>query len=433
MLLFRILIVWVLLQGTPLVRDIFDLPLHDGRSLLVDALILIFCFSLFILNLASTYQGAQSRGSAEYNNKNIIEYEILNRLNSSIAEKINDLITYLKYFFYLLFFFFKNIKFHYLVLIWAIPGFFIYEASRINGSTALMYFKQYMLFIALIQFIFWAVKYGKTNSFFSVILNGSFLFLSVQVLLFALNTIFDGLYQDLIQKNSFPIAMLILGEICRQGGMRNEFKRFIVIGAISATIAAAKLFFLLAVLLFILNRSINFFKKSPHARGFVSVASHYLIVFSPFIIPHAIMHFFNINIDDFIEIEDDRYFIDDNIGSLVSRVYSFTYLLAQENFLTVFGSNESAMSQVVFWGYPVHNIYASVAYSHGALVLTTLILYHLAIYRFLRRNAELGVILGFIIIYFNDIYPMLSLFFIPYFLRNNIGAAPISAGQCCRK
>ncbi len=424
MFIFRILVVWVLLQGTAFVRDIFNLPLHDGRSLMVDAYILMYCFCLLILDQASKYQGTKSGGDAQYNKGQITRRGVLDQLNSTFCTLIVNAIIFRKNACCVFIYLCKNIAINRIALLWVVPGIFIYASSKINESSNLIYFKQYMIFFALIQFILWAVRCGKSHLFFGAVLGGSVLFLSVQVLLFILNVAYDGSYQDLIQKNSFPIAMLILAEICREARMYNMFKNFIGVGIISAAISSTKLFFLLALLLLIISYISTRCAKFPRALGFTSIISHFFIICLPFIVPRIIEHFFDIGIEEIVEIEADRYFIDDNIGSLVSRIYSFVFITNHENFWAIFGNNEGAISDVVFWGYPVHNIYASVAYSHGALVLLCLILYHLAIYQFLRNHIGLSIILGFIIIYSNDIYPMLSLLFIPYILRNEKAVGP---------
>ena len=111
----------------------------------------------------------------------------------------------------------------------------------------------------------------------------------------------------------------------------------------------------------------------------------------------------DINIDDMIDLEQRRYFINDNIGSLVSRIYSVQILLIQENFLKMFGNNEDAISDFKFWGYPVHNLYMSLIFAHGYLLLLVFIVYICSIYRFFARHMGLGLILSFTIIYSNDI------------------------------
>jgi hypothetical protein len=419
MLLFRILIVWVLLQATSYVRDIFNLPLHDGRTFLIDAYILMFCLCLFVLNQALKYRTSLNKDIAENNVNHIMKYGAQSQPYSNVRALAFNAIDYLISTGYNFIGLFKKIPISYTFLICIPPGFFIYVSSKINESAQLFYFKQYLLFVILIQLLFWTVRYGRIDSLFNVVLNGSILFTLIQTLLFGLNIIHDGAYQDLIIKNAFPIAMLIMSEICKGVNKNGMSKRFLVIGTISAIISSTKLFFVIILAAIAINFLINNHVKSLRGRGLVLLPWYLFLLFSPFLFPLVIEFLFDLEINDLIEIGADRYYIDDNIASLVSRVYSVVYIFSQENILAIFGSGESAMSNIIFWGYPVHNIYASLVYAHGALVLWIFVLYHFMIYRFLCRNPGLCTILGFVLIYFNDIYPMMSLLFIPTIIRNN--------------
>jgi hypothetical protein len=406
--------VWVLLQGTPYIRDIFNLPLHDGRTHVVDLLILILGFLLIVLNEITrrkNYQTETVKVVSQFKIDSTVKCFPINHHNFVNQNILSFILCFLKiirnYFLNL----HNLIAFNRTVLLWTVPGFFIYISSIISESTHLIYFKQYMVFCILIQFIFWGVRCCGVILFLKTIRNGSILFISVQGLLFLLNLIQDGLHQDLIEKNSFPVAMLILSELSRKLGAKNLYKSFIVIGSISAIIGSAKIFFLLLFALLILNKV-----KLISSSKFIAVLIPYAVILLPFMIPRIITLALNIEIDEVIELGKNRFNINDNIGSLVSRIYSVGYTINQINFLTLFGNNESVTSTVLFWGYPVHNLYVALVYSHGFFFLLVLILYNLAIWRFFQRNAGLGLIFGIIVIYFNDILPMLSLFFIPYII-----------------
>jgi hypothetical protein len=420
MFLYRVLIVWVILQGTPFVRDIFNLPLHDGRSLLIDGFILMFCFCLYVLNHSLKYRSSLTESNADNYEGKIIKCGALCKQYPTERGLAFNVIIFLKDTANNFIFLCKNLPFSYMVLIWIVPGFFIYVSSKINGSTQLFFFKQYLILVALIQLIIWDVKYGRIDSFINTFLNVSILFVFFQTLLLGLNIIYSGAFQDVMVKNSFPIVMLILSEICKGDNRYDMSKRFIIVGAISAIISSVKLFFILLPLMAIINYLRKKHVKSERNRGFFSLAWYISIVFSPFLIPLFIQYMFNIDMGQVIEIGVDRYYIEDNIASLLSRLYSVIFMFHEGSIWTIFGNNESTLSNIIFWGYPVHNLYASLAYSHGMLVFSIFILYNFFIYRFIRHNTALSTILGFSLIYFNDIYPMLSLLFIPYAIHSKM-------------
>jgi hypothetical protein len=414
MSLFYILVAWVLLQGTPYIRDIFNLPLHSSRTLVIDLLILLLAFFLLIFNETKKHRNNHDEkvnASSQLKTCFWAKREINSRNNLLNKNLFNNLLYFPGRFgdFFLRLCGF--LTFSHTVLLWAIPGFFIYISSIINGSTELMYFKQYFVFLILTQFFFWVIKRGQLYSLVIGIRVGAVLFISVQVLFFILNIMYDGLYQDLTQKSSFSIAMLIMSELSRRLGWENLYKSFIFIGFVSAIIGSAKIFFLLFFLVMIVSK-INL-------RGAIAMSISYIIMLLPVVVPYIISLMMDIQIDEVIERGNHRINIDDNVSSLVSRIYSVEYTIMQENFWTMFGNNESAASHAIFWGYPVHNLYIALIYSHGYLLLIIIILYKLAIWRFFQGNAGLGLILSFTVIYVNDILPLLSLFFIPYVISKN--------------
>ena len=416
MRLFNLVIVWILLQGTPYVRDIFNLPLHDSRSIIIDLIFLIFGFFLLILSLTLKHvNGVVNKATTHDQIKKFsIELNIYNQLLINGKNLINYFCNSLKFYGNSIVNLLSFIYIDRLILLWVIPGAVIYISSRANESSNLMYFKQYIVFFTLIQFISWAIKYRGVNSLFNTILSGSKFYLFVQSLFFVLNIINEGGYQDLIQRNSFPMAMLIMSELSRGINNKNLYKNFILIGLISALISSTKIFFLLLFLLYFVRKI-----KFLNSYRIFSIILHYMTVLFPVFLPFLILLLTGFEINDVIELGQNRYFINDNIGSLISRIYSVEFMLVQENFWNFFGNNESSIAEVNFWGYPVHNLYFSLVYAHGYLLLLVFFIYNFSIYRFISDNLGLGLILAFIIIYFNDIIPVLSLLFIPYIISHN--------------
>ena len=210
---FNIIIVWVLLQGTPYVRDIFNLPLHDSRSLLLDLIILILGFCFFIFNEVTKQRNDRESKGTKFSqikiesNNTMIEVGRRHKSNFYPSKIIyRDGFTNLC----------SLIHFDRGILIWILPGIIILLASIINESSQYMYFKQYLVFYILIQYVSWVIERNGANALFCTILYGSMLFLFVQFSFFLLNLIHDGAYQDLIEKNSFPIAMLAMSELSRR-------------------------------------------------------------------------------------------------------------------------------------------------------------------------------------------------------------------------
>ena len=416
MIIFYIIFVWVLLQATPFIRDIFNLPLHLGRSMDVDMFLLFVAFVLHLLNEASKRSSISHSICLGINN-----YKIVTDLSrEDIKHQIRQMLKFGLIYFYKSIMatveLSKRIIISRDVLIWVIPGFILYISSKANGSTSYFYLKQYLLFLILAQFIYWITLKNRVFSMVQAIHAGSFLFFIILSGFYLINIFTDNLYLDITQKNSFPILMLIMAVVCKKLNYPKLQRNFFIIGLISAIIASTKLFFVLFILLFIMSVfKIGTDNKKSSARLALALI-HYFIVLTPFYITYLISAFADIGIDEMINLGESRYNINDNISSLISRLYSIPFMLQDEKFYSLLGNNESLQSSVVFWGYPVHNVYASLIYAHGLLFIFVMASYHLFIFRFFARHIDLGIILGFCIIYSNDIYAFYSLLFLPYFI-----------------
>jgi hypothetical protein len=399
-------------------RDIFNLPLHDGRAIIIDLMMLTFAFSLHLLNEAYKFKKVQGNTLSHDKNVMLDKHQFLNHLKISHQELALKTLHWLQMIEGAFLNLCSLIIFNRITLLWFIPACLIYLSSRINESTDQIYFKQYIVFLMSILLIFWIVRQGSVHKFLITLQTGSLAFLFIQITFFILNILQEGLYQDLTQKNAFAVMMLILASLCKELNMSKMYRNFIIIGSVSAAISSTKLFFLLAFIILLINHVQYFNDKSGKIFKLASTLTHYLIILLPLFIPLAISQLISIEIDDLIEMEKSRYIINDNIGSMVSRIYSMPFMLSSDNFWSLTGNNERALSDLKFWGYPVHNLYLSLAYAHGTLLLIVLSTFHLAMYRYFARHIQLGLILGFYVIYFNDIYPMLSLFFVPFLVSS---------------
>lgn len=107
-------------------------------------------------------------------------------------------------------------------------------------------------------------------------------------------------------------------------------------------------------------------------------------------------------------------YIDNNIASAISRVFSVPYTLevvVQEKAL--FGLGEARAAQVTFWGYPVHNLFVSYIAIFGSLGAIFSFMYLSSAFRVARTAPAVFAVALFVPLVANDLYPMLALCALP--------------------
>ncbi len=402
-----------------------NLPLHDGRSMIVDMPLLLFAFVLHLLNETSKRSQISRSVCFRINNFMII----MGHSREDIKHKFRRMLKFGLIYFYKLIRatekLLKRIVVSRDVLLWVIPGFVLYISSMANGSTDYFYLKQYVIFLVLAQFIFWMTLNNRVFSMIRSIHAGSILFFIILLGFYFANLFTDGLYLDITQKNSFPILMLLMSVLCKKINYSKLQRNFFIIALMSAIIASTKLFLVLIVLLFMLRIFKIGTDNRKSSASSASALIHYLLVLLPFYLPFVIFAYADISLGELINMGESRHYINDNIASLISRLFSVPFMLQDDNIYSLLGNNEGSQASVIFWGYPVHNLYASLLYAHGLVLLFVVASYHLVIFRFFARHIDIGIILGFCLIYFNDIYPLYSLFFLPHFISIHGRSAPL--------
>jgi hypothetical protein len=413
----------VLLQGTSFIRDIFNAPLHDGRTMIVDLFLLLFAFARHVTNEAS--RRGQLKNSSHFQINFPRFFACLPNRNGKqkklrllIEDAVNFLHTIINWIKVRI----KLINLSRDALLWVIPGGGVFIASMLNGSTGYFYLKQYLIFLIMVQFIYWIIRRNRVFNLIRSIQAGSFIFFITLFVFYLLNFFTNDLFADLVRKNSFPVLMLIMFAICKKLNLHKMQRNFFILGLMSAVVASTKIFFILGLILIFMNISRVAATKGNSNPNPLFALVHYFIVFSPLYLPFLAFEYLDLDIEKLISMGENRYNINDDLASLVSRLFSVPFMMQDANFYSLFGNGEGAQALVLFWGYPVHNIYASLLYAHGIIVFIVLCFYNVAVFRWLALHADLGVIMGVCLIYFNDIYPLYSIFFLIHFISIHGGS-----------
>lgn len=394
------LVALVLIQAVPFLRDLLNLPLHNGRSYYLDIYLLLLSISIILLGKTT---------KTKYN-----EHEL--KADPDLVISLRKIINYITQLINKALGLITHIRFEKIHFIWILPLIFILLSSRANNSILYFYLKQYATFFLLSYIIYIAVKNQKEHALYRTIYYVCAGYVTLLFIFFIANFFTGGMFTDITQKNTLPLLLLVMSELSYQANLKRLSRKFNWLGFISATIASAKLFFLMIIALYIIRK----IEKRIDKRFFLRLLRSnyfYLIILSPFYLPFLFFFLFEIDMDFITSLGESRYDVNDNLASLISRVYSVYYMLTLEHLFSFWGFGEGTVNDIQFWGYPVHNLILSLFYSHGLMVGGSLLIVLISLRSWARQHMGLGLILSLSIIYINDIYPYLALFFIPYFQK----------------
>ena len=117
---------------------------------------------------------------------------------------------------------------------------------------------------------------------------------------------------------------------------------------------------------------------------------------------------------DLVAMEQNRYSIPDNLGSLISRLGSLPFGI--NSWLEsgkILGLGPEKASKLLFWGYPVHNYFASVVAITGVFG----VIFSLSLVSVMYKVSKLNIMLGLVGLFFlsvsNDLSLSILLCFIP--------------------
>jgi hypothetical protein len=132
---------------------------------------------------------------------------------------------------------------------------------------------------------------------------------------------------------------------------------------------------------------------------------------------YVVLFYFGISKNELNALEARRYFIPDNIGSLISRLGSVPFTL--ETWIqtgNIFGLGPREASKLLYWGYPVHNYFASLIAISGLLGLLFSYIMLSLLYKVSQIRLMLGISGLFFLSVSNDLTVSLVLCLAPLIL-----------------
>jgi hypothetical protein len=236
-----------------------------------------------------------------------------------------------------------------------------------------------------------------------------FCFLSIINLL----TINNSMNQ-LIQINYFPFIGFLIYLLSKNYNLKKEANISLLLTFLLACICLVKAIFIIIPLFYFLEWIIKKIRNKKLRRYFkFSVLFIFLVL--PFALPYLVEFFLGISIININLMESNRYFLDDNISSLLSRIFSVTKIINSQNIFTLFGIDLSRENPYLTLGYPVHNLLLAMLIRNGIFGLFAAIALIINFIYLSKHNFFIALFGIICISYFNDFYSWFSLFFFPLF------------------
>ena len=147
-----------------------------------------------------------------------------------------------------------------------------------------------------------------------------------------------------------------------------------------------------------------------------------VIIFGSYFGIYLLLFYTGISENELIALESNRYYVEDNFASLISRLGSVPFTI--ESWIqsgSIFGLGAAAMAKLLYWGYPVHNYFVSLMAISGLMGVLFSFLFISLIYKISKINLMLGVSTLFYLFATNDLSLFVVLCVIPLIInRSNL-------------
>jgi hypothetical protein len=347
-----------------LFRDIFVLPLFGVRLYYINFSFLFFLTSIIFLN----------------------KHNLISRVRNIKPKYIYYIFFFIPIFLFLQFF--KNDSdYFYLLQITSASLSILFSILLVRGfgiQKFIKNFSRYSFFVVFVMSVIWILWFLEIGNLIDAKTRNSLPYLML------------GLYylmKSLKQKNHFLVFFFILCFICETRG---------------------------AILIYLLCLVSNYFLKFINNKNKLIIykISIILIVFFPILSIFLVKEYLNIDFAAFKELENYRYYINDDIASLISRNAGAGYILIN-NLSEIFPLGSYNLSKIdSFWGYPTHNyLYYSIM-KYGIFGCIFVFFLIKITYKVMLYNFNLGLIFIYCLTNFNDFYIGFLIFLIPLFIED---------------
>lgn len=299
----------------------------------------------------------------------------------------------------------KKLKFSYLTFFFLFIVVFVFLQILKNDFDFFFIFQLISFLLSLLFTKILVNSYGH-NSFFKNLYSYSLFILFIMSIIWMLWFLNIGNLIDAKTRNSLPY--LFLGIYFLSRNKKNILLlSFLIITFICETRGAL----LLLLITIIYNYFIKFFNSSN--KILINRLLILFVLFFPIISIYIVALILNIDLEALAELENYRYYIDDGITSLISRIAGAGYVFT-ENFNDFYLIGSSNIYEIdKFWGYPIHNYLYLLILKYGIFgFLFSFFLIKISD-KIMMINFSLGLTFLYCITNFNDLYIGFLIFLLP--------------------
>lgn len=364
------LFVLLIVDSASFIRDLLDLPLYNDIFYFIQILLFVFLLSssLFICKL---------------NNVKKIFFIPIESLQFLIFSSLIFSLNLLKIY----------------------PNFLL-SSQLIQFSLALFFIKNFL-------------KVNKINLFFQLVNLVLLFYLFFLLILHAIAIFFDLEFADYLQRNSLPIIALLTYLLAEYYDLKKQAKFSLFLCIILSVICRTKITLVVLPLFLIINFFLKLKQINSQVRSFICSLMFFFLCILPYILPSLFTIIFNLTPSQLQILDSTRYYLNDNLVSLLSRIYSVEFVLNNLKLLSFSGIEFSELVKFKVLGYIPHNLFLSAVINNGFFGGFAIFLLLKIFYRVSKINFLIGI-LGIICInYFNDFYSWFALFLIPVLIPKN--------------
>lgn len=370
----------VLFGFTAYVRDILNLPLYGIRILFLDMYLLLFGLCMYL-----------------YTNKQRLD------ANNAYRGLLNN----------------KPLIF--LISIIFITIYLNISLNILNQDSDYFFILQTTNFLLGFFYLYLIISNGNVDSFFKSLAYALWLMLIFQVSLKTFGLIAGLSGEILSNRNGIPYIALFFYFFYSLYKKSNS-KNLLILVTLSALINQVNGIFVILLLYLLHYICIKTVLRISFIKAIYIPTIFILFIFGTYFGIDLFLYSFGMSPDELYSIEEYRFYLPDNIASIVSRLgsvpFTIRYWLDSGD---IMGLGPTVASSVLFWGYPVHNYFASVIAISGVLG----IIFSIALINVLYKTAKINIMLGFGGLFFlsvsNDLSLHLTLCFMPLIFKSLIG------------
>ena len=296
---------------------------------------------------------------------------------------------------------------------------FTFVQSLLNPPFSFTYSLQILIFLIALFYSLIILKNNHLKLLLKYLLISLFSILVIQII-FKGFSLYSGIIGEFsANKNSLSYVAFTVLLINRLYFHDNNKKYLFLLISITDIINQTKAVFILLVIYFAHNLLKKYFYKFSNFKNIYILLFFSLLILFTYFGLELFLYIVGIPVHELEALESQRWNVPDSLGSAISRLGSVSYTIDKLILnLQIFGFGVNGASEILYWGYPVHNYYVYSLSVSGIVGLFYSIMLFFLSYLLSSHNIMLGFISLFYLSVSNDLSLILILCFLPIYINN---------------